>query len=83
MFPQVTRNINYIKNEQIEETILQNISFKNQLTLLEAILGNGGRILIRKSGTEKKIRLMAEGEDLIKVNSVLDDVSDLLESFLF
>ncbi len=83
LFPQVTRNINYIKNEQIEETILQNINFKNQLTLLEAILGNGGRILIRKSGTEKKIRLMAEGEDLIKVNSVLDDVSDLLESFLF
>jgi phosphoglucosamine mutase len=82
LFPQVMRNINYIKNEAIEKTIFQNINFQRQISLLEKILGHGGRILVRKSGTEKKIRLMAEGEDLTKVNLVLDNVSSLLNDFL-
>jgi len=37
-------------------------------------LGNGGRLVIRASGTEPVIRVMGEGDDLGLVESVVDDV---------
>ena len=37
-------------------------------------LGGGGRLVIRPSGTEPVIRVMAEGEDRDLVESVVDDV---------
>ena len=40
----------------------------------EARLGKSGRILVRKSGTEPLIRVMAEGDDSDLVRSVVDDV---------
>jgi len=82
LFPQVMRNLSYSKNDLNPEIILQDPDLRIQLTLWEKILGDGGRILVRKSGTEKKIRLMAEGADLLTVNMILDDLSNLLNSFL-
>jgi phosphoglucosamine mutase len=38
----------------------------------EKKLGKGGRILVRKSGTEPLIRVMAEGDDSALVQSVVD-----------
>jgi phosphoglucosamine mutase len=40
----------------------------------EAALGRTGRLLVRKSGTEPVIRVMAEGEDEVLVGRVVDDV---------
>jgi len=40
----------------------------------EARLGGTGRILIRPSGTEPVIRVMAEGEDERLVAQVVDDI---------
>jgi phosphoglucosamine mutase len=40
----------------------------------EAALGHTGRLLVRKSGTEPVIRVMAEGEDEVLVGRVVDDV---------
>jgi phosphoglucosamine mutase len=40
----------------------------------EAALGSAGRILVRRSGTEPLIRVMAEGEDEILVGRVVDDI---------
>ena len=37
-------------------------------------LGNGGRLVIRPSGTEPVIRVMAEGDDRELVERVVDDV---------
>ena len=41
----------------------------------EAALENTGRLLIRKSGTEPLIRVMAEGEDAALVGRIVDDLA--------
>jgi phosphoglucosamine mutase len=44
----------------------------------EARLGPSGRLLIRKSGTEPVIRIMAEGEDATLIGHVVDSIADAL-----
>jgi phosphoglucosamine mutase len=46
----------------------------------EAALGDRGRLLIRKSGTEPLIRVMAEGEDESLIGRVVDDIVESLEA---
>ena len=43
-------------------------------------LGNGGRLLIRASGTEPVVRVMAEGDDETLVLSVVGDIVEALQS---
>ena len=42
-------------------------------------LGATGRVLIRPSGTEPKVRVMAEGDDAAVVAGVVDDIVGVLE----
>jgi phosphoglucosamine mutase len=44
----------------------------------EKKLGKGGRILVRKSGTEPLIRVMAEGDDSALVQSVVDQIIEAI-----
>ncbi|MCX7365184.1 MAG: phosphoglucosamine mutase [Alphaproteobacteria bacterium] len=44
----------------------------------EARLGGSGRVLVRKSGTEPLIRVMAEGDDSDLVRSVVDQIIDTM-----
>ena len=44
----------------------------------EKDLGQGGRILVRKSGTEPLIRVMAEGDDSELVRSVVDRIVEAI-----
>ncbi len=48
----------------------------------EARLGKGGRLVIRPSGTEPVIRVMAEGDDRNLVDSVVDDICDSISGRL-
>ena len=43
-------------------------------------LGNAGRVLVRKSGTEPVVRVMAEGEDEPLVRQVVDHIVETIES---
>ena len=44
----------------------------------EARLGKAGRILVRKSGTEPLIRVMAEGDDSDLVGMVVDQIIEAI-----
>ena len=48
----------------------------------ERRLGSLGRLLVRSSGTENLVRIMAEGDDPAVVRAVVDDISSALRSDL-
>jgi len=70
--------------------LLKNVRVGNATAALEAKaviaaiaagekkLGKGGRILVRKSGTEPLIRVMAEGDDSDLVKSVVDQIIEAI-----
>ena len=57
--PQILENVNY-KNEKI----LKSNSLLRSIRNAKKIIKGKGRVLVRKSGTEPKIRIMAESENI-------------------
>lgn len=60
-------------------TILEESNVKNAIAEAKKRLGNQGRLLVRKSGTEPLIRVMAEGDDEALVNSVVSDLCAFIQ----
>ena len=56
--PQVLKNIE-VKNK----SIIKNSEVKRSIKIAEKLMKDQGRILVRESGTESKIRVMGESED--------------------
>ncbi len=54
-------------------------SMRDAIRIAEGKLGDSGRILIRKSGTEPLVRVMAEGDDAALVKSVVQDLCAAVE----
>jgi len=59
MFPQVLENVRFAG----ESNPLESEAVLTAQAAVEAKLGESGRVLLRKSGTEPLIRVMVEGED--------------------
>ncbi|MEQ8371379.1 MAG: phosphoglucosamine mutase [Alphaproteobacteria bacterium] len=59
---------------------LDSASFRDSLAQAEASLAAAGRILVRKSGTEPVVRVMAEGEDQQRVVAIVDGLARALEA---
>ncbi|ALK10805.1 Phosphoglucosamine mutase [Blastochloris viridis] len=69
--PQVLKNVRYASGKPLENAlVLAAIQDAKQR------LGNDGRLVIRPSGTEPVIRVMAEGDDRDLIEAVVDDVID-------
>ncbi len=73
--PQLTKSVATNGARPLENESVTAIIEQNRLRL-----GNQGRLLIRPSGTEPVIRVMAEGDDETLVASVVGDIVDALES---
>jgi phosphoglucosamine mutase len=73
--PQILKNVRFragakpLENQEVATAIKDG----------EARLTNKGRLLIRKSGTEPLIRVMAEGDDEKLVKTVVGDIVKVLE----
>ena len=57
-------------------------SVKAAIKIGEHKLAGKGRVLIRNSGTEPLVRVMAEGEDDTIVKTVVDDIVAEIEKFV-
>ena len=68
--PQVLKNVRYAAGQ----APLELGAVQAAIAAGEARLEGSGRVLIRKSGTEPLIRVMAEGEDAGLVEAVVDDI---------
>ena len=69
--PQILKNVRYRTGQPLSQD-----SVVSAIAQARDRLGNGGRLVIRPSGTEPVIRVMAEGDDRSLVNAVVDDVVD-------
>lgn len=67
--PQLLKNVTYAGGDPLSDPAVKQAIAKG-----EAALAGSGRLVIRKSGTEPKIRVMAEGDDAALVEQVVDDI---------
>ena len=72
--PQTLRNVRFHKAPPLEEKAV-----KKAIAAGEKRLASTGRLLIRRSGTESLIRVMAEGEDESLIAAVVDDIAQVIE----
>ncbi|HIF10248.1 MAG TPA: phosphoglucosamine mutase, partial [Sneathiellales bacterium] len=74
-YPQLLENVRY-KNGMLP---LDDLAVKSVIEECEKRLGGAGRLVIRKSGTEPLIRVMAEGEDALLVRDVVNKIVGAVE----
>jgi phosphoglucosamine mutase len=72
--PQLLKNVRFSGGEPLDDDAV-----KKAIAGGEDRLRNSGRLLIRKSGTEPLIRVMAEGEDENLVGEVVNDIVSVVE----
>ena len=77
--PQTLKNVR-LSDFTKAQSILEERNVKNAIETADDRIGTSGRLLIRKSGTEPLIRVMAEGDDSDLVVSVVDDVAAAIEA---
>ena len=73
--PQVLKNVKYtgaspLDSEQVRQAIREG----------EEMLKGSGRVLVRPSGTEPLIRVMAEGDDEKQVKAVVNQIAEAMRS---
>jgi phosphoglucosamine mutase len=73
--PQLLKNVRFNSGEPLKVD-----SVRKRIAAAEAELEGRGRLVIRKSGTEPLIRVMAEGDDPALVKRVVDDICEAVQS---
>jgi phosphoglucosamine mutase len=72
--PQILKNVRFSGGAPLEQDMVQRAIRDG-----EARLNGSGRLVIRKSGTEPLIRVMAEGEDPALVEPVVDSICEAVK----
>jgi phosphoglucosamine mutase len=67
--PQLLKNVRFGPGAPLEAAAV-----KAAISAAEHRLGRAGRLLIRRSGTERLIRVMAEGEDEALIAAIVDEI---------
>ncbi|MGB0934483.1 MAG: phosphoglucosamine mutase [Alphaproteobacteria bacterium] len=73
--PQVLKNISIEGGNPLDID-----SINQKILAIQDSIGSKGRLLIRKSGTEPKLRVMMEGEDTAYIEQTIDDILDIIET---
>ncbi|SIQ27259.1 phosphoglucosamine mutase [Rhizobium sp. RU33A] len=73
--PQLLRNVRFSGGKPLEDAIV-----KQAIADAEAELAKSGRLVIRPSGTEPLIRVMAEGDDRAQVERIVNELVDVIGS---
>ncbi len=71
--PQILKNVSFAGGKPLESKPVQKMIEEAQKRL-----GEGGRLVIRPSGTEPLIRVMAEADDKALVETVVNDLVDVI-----
>ncbi|MEX3315892.1 phosphoglucosamine mutase [Sulfitobacter sp. PS-8MA] len=74
--PQLLKNVRFSAGQ----TPLEDADVQAAIAQAEADLAQGGRLLIRKSGTEPLVRVMAEHEDAALMERVVDSVVEAVNA---
>jgi phosphoglucosamine mutase len=72
--PQLLRNVRFSGGKPLDHANVKRI-----IADAEVELNGKGRLVIRASGTEPVIRVMAEGDDATQVERVVDDICDAVQ----
>jgi phosphoglucosamine mutase len=75
-YPQVLKNVRTAKKLTLDSIP----GLQKKITALETTLNDKGRILIRPSGTEPVIRVMVEGEDESVINTMADELCEVISN---
>jgi phosphoglucosamine mutase len=71
--PQVLKNVKFKRGKPLDDA-----QVKTAIADATSRLGKTGRLVIRPSGTEPLIRVMAEGDDARLVNAVVDELCGVI-----
>ena len=72
--PQILKNVRYSGDNP-----LSNDTVQNEIKGAQKRFNGSGRVLVRESGTEPVIRVMAEGDDSDKVETIVNDLCEVIE----
>ena len=73
--PQLLKNVRFSGGAPLEDEAV-----KRRISAAEAELDGRGRLVIRKSGTEPLVRVMAEGDDPALVERLVDDICEAVQA---
>ena len=73
--PQLLKNVRYDGGDPLAQPAV-----KETIAAAEAELSGSGRLVIRASGTEPVIRVMAEGDDAAQVERLVDTICDAVQA---
>jgi phosphoglucosamine mutase len=73
--PQILKNIRFSGGKPLEDH-----KVRQAIAQAEDELGKNGRLVIRPSGTEPVIRVMAEGDDAGQVEAIVDQICNAVRA---